>query len=107
MDCFEENSDETVIYRTGCHWIVILWPMVAGLLVGFLGFLLFASGWLASRNSVSSRGVMVEGTVGLAAAAVLIARGIVRRFATEVIVSNRRVLIKNGLFSLKSAEVLL
>jgi uncharacterized membrane protein YdbT with pleckstrin-like domain len=49
----------------------------------------------------------VEGAFALFAATVLIGGGIIRRAATEVAVSNKRVLIKTGLFSRRSVEVLL
>ena len=50
---------------------------------------------------------MVWGTLALLGAVALIAGGIIRRVATEVAVSNRRVLIKTGLLSRRSIEVLL
>lgn len=50
---------------------------------------------------------MVWGALALSGAAALIAAGIIRRVATEVAVSNRRVLIKTGLLSRRSVEVLL
>ena len=50
---------------------------------------------------------MVFGGIGLVFTIILIGDGIVRRVSTEVGVSNRRVLIKKGLFSERSIEVLL
>jgi uncharacterized membrane protein YdbT with pleckstrin-like domain len=98
---------ETVLYRTGCHWIVMFWPLLGGLVLGFFGFALFAGGWLATRKGSSYQGVIVEGAIALVAAVALIGGGIIRRAATEVAVSNRRVLIKRGFFSRRSIEVLL
>jgi len=98
---------ETVVYRTGCHWIVMLWPLLGGIVLGGFGFAFFAGGWLATRKGASYQGAIVEGAFALFAAAVLIGGGIIRRAATEVAVSNKRVLIKTGLFSRRSVEVLL
>jgi len=85
----------------------MFWPLVAGGVIGFFGFAFFAGGWLATRNGGRYQGAMVEGALVLVAAIVLIGGGIIRRFATEVGVSNKRVLIKTGLFSRRSIEVLL
>jgi uncharacterized membrane protein YdbT with pleckstrin-like domain len=49
----------------------------------------------------------VLGTLAAIVAVVVIGGGIIRRAATEVAVSNMRVLIKTGLFSRRSIEVLL
>ncbi len=98
---------ENLVYRTGCHWIVMFWPSLGGIILGGFGFALFAGGWLATRNGASYQGAIVEGAFALLAAAVLIGGGIIRRAATEVAVSNKRVLIKAGLFSRRSVEVFL
>jgi uncharacterized membrane protein YdbT with pleckstrin-like domain len=103
------NSDfqETVAYRTGCHWIVMLWPLMAGLALGFIGFIVLASGWLMKRHSGSHNAGILEGAIFLIVGGALIARGIIRRITTEVMVSNKRVRIQTGMFSRKSIEVLL
>ena len=62
---------------------------------------------MATRNGGRYEGAMVWGGLALLFAALLIGGGIIRRLATEVGVSNRRVLIKTGLFSRRSIEVLL
>lgn len=109
MGYIERNlvPGETLVYRTGCHWIVMFWPLLGGIIIGGLGFALFVGGWLATRKGASYQGAIVEGACALVGAAALIGGGIIRRAATEVGVSNKRVLIKTGLFSRKSVEVLL
>lgn len=109
MSYIEKNlvPSETLVYRTGCHWIVMFWPLVGGAVLGFVGFAFFAGGWMATRNGGRYEGAMVWGALALLGAVALIGGGIIRRFATEVAVSNQRVLIKTGLLSRRSAEVLL
>lgn len=109
MGYIEKNfvPGETVAYRTGCHWIVMFWPLVGGAVLGLVGFAFFVGGWMATRNGARYEGAMVWGALALLGAVALIAGGIIRRFATEVAVSNRRVLIKTGLLSRRSVEVLL
>jgi uncharacterized membrane protein YdbT with pleckstrin-like domain len=62
---------------------------------------------MATRNGGRYEGAMVWGALALLGAVALIAGGIIRRLATEVAVSNKRVLIKRGLLSRRSIEVLL
>lgn len=109
MGYIEKNllPGEALVYKTGCHWIVMFWPLVGGIVLGFLGVAFFVSGWLATRHGGSYQGAMVVGGIGLLVSVILIGGGIIRRVSTEVGVSNRRVLIKQGLFSEKSIEVLL
>lgn len=109
MGYIEKNlaPGETLAYKTGSHWIVMFWPLLAGLALGFFGFALFAGSWMATRNGGRYEGAMVWGGVALLFAASLIGGGIIRWLATEVGVSNSRVVIKTGLFSRRSIEVLL
>jgi len=85
----------------------MFWPLVGGAILGFVGFAFFVGGLMATRNGGRYEGAMVWGALALLSAVALIAGGIIRRFATEVAVSNRRVLIKTGLLSRRSVEVLL
>lgn len=62
---------------------------------------------MATRNGGRYEGAMVWGALALLGAVALVASGTIRRLATEVVVSNRRVLIKTGLLSRRSIEVLL
>ena len=108
MSYIEKNlvPGETVLYRTGCHWVVLTWPLFVGAITGGLAFLFLTSAYLA-RKSSSYPGMVIVGTLAGLVATVVIGRGIIRLAATEIAVSNRRVLIKSGLFSRKSIEVLL
>lgn len=109
MDYIEKNlvPGETLAYTTGCHWVVMFWPLMGGAVLGVVGFAFFAGGWMATRNGGRYEGAMVWGGLAFLGAVALVAGGIIRRLATEVAVSNRRVLIKTGLFSRRSVEVLL
>lgn len=84
----------------------MFWPVLGGNL-RWLWVCIFRGKRLATRNGASYQGAIVEGAFALFAAAVLIGGGTIRRAATEVAASNKRVLIKTGLFSRRSVEVLL
>ncbi|HTV59444.1 MAG TPA: PH domain-containing protein [Verrucomicrobiae bacterium] len=95
------------MYKTRCHWIVMLWPLVGGLVLAAVGFVLLAGGWMGTKKGGSYPEMIGLGLAGLVGGALVIAGGVIRRTATEVGVSNKRVLIKTGLFSRRSIEVLL
>jgi hypothetical protein len=59
----EENlvPGETLVYKTGCHWIVMFWPVLGGIVLAFFGFALSAGGWLATQKGASYQGAIVEG----------------------------------------------
>lgn len=99
---------ETVVYQTRLHWIVMLRHILLGLL------LLAAAGalltYLVKRPGLSITGEHLA--EGGAAALVLcgivaIVAGMVRRNATEMAVTTRRVVVKQGLVNRKTIEMLL
>src|SRR5450755_4165955 len=100
---------ETVMYQTRLHWIVMLWRVVLGcLLLALPGVLLLH--YALSQTGIESQTlhIMEGGSVTLLVCGVAaILMGMVRRNATEMAVTNRRVVIKTGLGSRKTIEMLL
>jgi len=100
---------ETLIYQTRLHWVVMLWHLVLGC------FLLALSGALLLYYTHSQTGIEsqtlrvmeIASAVLLVCGVVAILVGTVRRNATEMAVTNRRVVIKTGLASRKTIEMLL
>jgi Bacterial PH domain len=111
MSYVESNlvPGEAVIYQTRLHWIVMLGNIFLGcLLLGLPGVLLLYYG--LSRTGIESGRlhIMEGGGVALFVCGVVaILLGMVRRNATEMAVTNRRVVIKTGLASRKTIEMLL
>ena len=111
MSYVESNlvPGETVIYQTRLHWVVMLWHLVLGC------FLLALSGALLLYYTHSQTGIEsqtlrvmeIASAVLLVCGVVAILVGTVRRNATEMAVTNRRVVIKTGLASRKTIEMLL
>ena len=99
---------ETVIYETRLHWIAMLGNLALGCLFGLTGmFLLYYA---------SSQGGMEIGTVHLmegggvallALGMVVVLMGMVQRNATEMALTNHRVVIKKGLVGRTTIEMLL
>jgi hypothetical protein len=100
---------EAVIYETRLHWIVMLGHLVVGcLLLGLPGLVLLY--YALNPNGMETRDVhlMEGGAVALLlCGAVVIVIGMVRRNATEMAVTNHRVVIKTGLIGRKTIEMLL
>ena len=111
MSYVESNlvPGETVIYQTRLHWIVMLWHIVLGcLLLGLPGVLLLY--YALSQTGIESKTLHITeggGVALLVCGVVTILLGMVRRNATEMAVTNRRVVIKTGLVSRKTIEMLL
>jgi len=99
---------ETVVYQTRLHWIV----MIRHVLLGAL--LLAGSGALVSyllhqsRLGNASEHLPEGGAAALLVCGIVaIVAGVVRRNATEMAVTTRRVVVKQGLVSRKTIEMLL
>jgi uncharacterized membrane protein YdbT with pleckstrin-like domain len=99
MSYVEKNlvAGETLVYRTGIHWSVLFWPVVVAVLIGGAGIASF----------VLRRDLLILGAVLLLVAVIVLISAIVRRNSTEIGVTNRRVIIKTGLLSRRSLEIML
>lgn len=99
---------ETVVYQTRLHWIVMLRHILLALLLlaGSAALLIYL---FNHRRSVNPNEHLMEvGAVALLVCAIVaVLAGVVRRNATEMAVTTRRVVIKQGLVSRKTIELLL
>jgi len=111
MSYVESNlvPGEVLIYETRLHWIVMLWHMILGcLLLGLPGLLLLYYALTHTGIDSKTLHVMEGGGVALLVCGVVaILMGMLRRNATEMAVTNRRVVVKTGLASRKTIELLL
>jgi uncharacterized membrane protein YdbT with pleckstrin-like domain len=98
---------EKVLYKTRLHWIVLLRPLLLALLFACGGIALLLADYYTHVEGAERQAMLIAGILLLAFAGVLIASAFIHRNATEVAVSNMRVLIKSGLLERKSIEVLL
>lgn len=111
MSYVERNlvPGETVIYQTRLHWIVMLGQIIVGsLLLALPGvILLYYALTRRGTDGANSHVMEIGGVALLVCGIVVILVGMVRRNATEMAVTNRRVVIKTGLASRKTIEMLL
>ena len=95
--------DEKILYETRLSWVVLFWPVIVPTLI-----LLGVGGYLVYTNAHADTDNMKEIGVGLIVLAALIfGIGLTKRNATEMAVTNKRVLIKQGLFGRRTLEILL
>jgi hypothetical protein len=99
---------EKVLYKTQLHWIVLLWPVFLGLVFGASGLFLLVRALPSSgaKNS-SSNLFLVPAVLLLIAAAVSVGFAFLKRHATEMAVTDHRVVVKVGLTSRRTIELLL
>ncbi len=101
-------AGETVLYKTRLHWIVLFWSVVGALFFAFLGIGLLIGGITATGGkSGSSGGLVGIGFLLLLAGAAILGLGVLIRNATEMAVTNKRVMIKTGLVTRRTTELLL
>lgn len=99
---------EVLIYQTRLHWIVMLGHIVLGCIFAIAGALLIY--YARTHTAVGSNTAHVVQYAGVAlilCAIVALLIGMVRRNATEMAVTNRRVIVKVGLVTRKTIEMML
>lgn len=110
MSYVEQNliQGEEVLYQTRHHWIVMLWAFVLGVLLDLaaaagLVFLLREAGLGAAVRDLG----FVLAALALVTGAAFILGGVMKRNATEMVVTNKRVIVKTGILSRRTFEMLL
>jgi uncharacterized membrane protein YdbT with pleckstrin-like domain len=99
---------ETIQYQTRLHWIVMLGH--AGLTAFFIlaSAALLVFSWNTRHSADSHSNILVW--LALAAflvAAILLGVGLIKRSATVMVLTNKRVIVKTGLASRRTIELLL
>ncbi len=110
MSYIDQNlsTGETVLYRTRLHWIAMLTHFLVALVVALvgIGLLTGAVSGMEKKNGNSLQLAAVGFTL-LMLAALVVATAFWKRSATEMAVTNRRVLVKVGLLTRRSTEIML
>jgi hypothetical protein len=117
MSYVEKNlvPGETLLYQTRHHWIVLIGPLMIALLLGLPGlWLLFEAAAkrpeleeYAARIPGGTETALIVGAILVLIALVNLGIGMAKRNATEMAVTNRRVLIKTGMGSRRTLDMML
>jgi uncharacterized membrane protein YdbT with pleckstrin-like domain len=109
MSYVEKNliPGEKLIYRTGVHWSVLFGPAILAAII-----VVPAIAILAFRDEIVAKGMSVNAADIVAAAFIVVAVAIfgycvIQKNATEIAVTDRRVIIKTGMASRRSLEIML
>ena len=101
-------AGEKIVYTTRLHWIVLLRPIILSLLFGVPGVaLLIRSAADHGAQTASTTSMMAGGVILLVVAAICIVTGILKRNATEMAVTDKRLVIKVGVAGRRTLELLL
>lgn len=106
---------ETLLFETRHHWIVLLGPMFVSLLLGVPGVVLIAESvsakngkpLFAAGSEINPEVMAVVGAILLLIALAILGYGLAKRNATEMAVTDRRVLIKTGMASRRTLDLML
>lgn len=117
MSYVERNlvPGEHLLYQTRHHWIVLVGPLLIALAVGLPGlFLLFAATEkrpdlddYVTRIPGGTKTVVILSVILIVIALANLAWGMAKRNATEMAVTNRRVLIKTGMGNRRTLDMML
>jgi uncharacterized membrane protein YdbT with pleckstrin-like domain len=106
MSYVERNliPGEKLVYATGVHWSVLFGPTVLALIVAAAGMVL-----VLFRNDLGM-GVATGNVAALTlivVAAMIFGFSMIKKNATEIAVTDKRVIIKTGMGSRRSLEIML
>ena len=109
MSYIDENRipGETVIYETRLHWIVMLRYLFWAAVFAAAGASLVYYAYTRGTDPTFTHLIEAAGAGFLVAAVIAIAVGAARRNATEMAVTSHRVVIKVGLASRRTIEMML
>ena len=102
-------AGETVQYETRLHWIVMVGHALIATVLALVGVSLLITPWrVVNGGEASSAGALRwAGVACVVVAAIFFGIGFVRRSATEMAVTNKRVIVKSGLANRRTTELLL
>jgi uncharacterized membrane protein YdbT with pleckstrin-like domain len=99
---------EQVIYQTRLHWVVMLGNVLVACVLAAAGAgLLYYATTQAGFEAATVRVMQGTGVALIVAGLIVLLVGLAKRNATEMAVTNRRVVVKTGLASRRTIEMLL
>ena len=101
-------SGETVQYQTRLHWVVMIGHLVVMLLLDAAGVaLLFFYSRMRNHPDAHAEILLWVAIGAFVISAIVFAMGAIRRNATEMALTNKRVIVKTGLTTRRTLELVL
>ncbi len=101
-------AGETVQHETRLHWIVMLGHALIAAILAIIGASLLLTPWSSINGGEAASGALRwAGGACVLVGAIFFGVGLVRRSATEMAVTNKRVIVKSGLANRRTIELLL
>ncbi len=101
-------AGETIQYQTKLHWIVMLGHQGLAAFFVAIGAALLVFHWGANHGAASTSSILIWPAIGaFCIAAILFVIGLIKRNATEMGITNKRVIVKTGLANRRTIELLL
>ena len=99
---------ETLQYQTKLHWIVMLGHTCLAAFFEAAGIALLVLSWNAKKGSeIHSTALIWIAIASFLVGSIFFAVGLVKRNATVMVLTNKRVIVKTGLASRRTVELLL
>jgi uncharacterized membrane protein YdbT with pleckstrin-like domain len=109
MSYVERNliPGEKLIYRTGVHWSVLFGPAVVAAILAAPGIAILVFRDDLAAKGIPANGIAVAAVALIGAAAIVFGYSVIKKNATEIAVTDRRVIIKTGMTSRRSLEIMI
>jgi len=109
MGYVEQNliSGEQVVHRTRLHWVVLIPPTLIAALFGIPGLIAIYFGVFSTNQDVSKGPASAVGLGLLFIGVMAFAGGMLHRSSGEFAITNKRVILKSGLFHRRTLELFL
>ena len=110
MSYIEKNliPGETLQYQTQLHWIVMLGHACLAAFFEAAGIALLVFSWNAKKSGeIHSNALIWLGIAALVAGSAIFTAGLLKRSATVMALTNKRVIVKTGMASRRTIELLL
>jgi hypothetical protein len=106
---------ETLLFETRHHWVVLLGPLLISIPLDILGVAALVAFFSeksgrplpAAVASIPPQALALAGAILLAVSMAVLGYGMAKRNATEMAVTDRRVLIKTGMASRRTLDLML
>jgi uncharacterized membrane protein YdbT with pleckstrin-like domain len=110
MGYIEKNliSGEKILYRTRLHSVAVLFPLLIGIAVVLGGFYCLYASMIQHQDGNEDTKLWAAAGMGIViVGGIMVGAAVLKRNATEMAVTNRRILIKTGILSRRTIEMLL